>query len=154
MAGSVNKAIILGRVGKEPEIRSTQNGLRIASFSVATSETWRDKHSGEKKEKTEWHRISVFPENTVKVVEDYVRKGDLILVEGRIETRKWTDQSGADRYSTEIVVTGFHGSITLIGRTEGRNSGGGRSDRDVEQAAGGGSGAQRASNDLDDEIPF
>ena len=153
MAGSVNKAIILGRVGKEPEIRSTQGGQRIASFSVATSENWRDKHSGEKKEKTEWHRISVFPENTVKVVEDYVRKGDLILVEGRIETRKWTDQSGADRYSTEIIVTGFGSSITLIGRTEGRNSGG-RSDREVEQAAGGGSGAQRASNDLDDEIPF
>jgi|ERR1700687_1235768 len=156
MAGSVNKVIILGRVGKDPEIRSTNSGSKIANFSVATSENWRDKHSGEKKEKTEWHRISVFPENTVRVVEDYVRKGDLILVEGQIETRKWTDQGGVERYSTEIIVTGFKGSVTLIGKTDnsGRNSGGGRmSDREVEERAGGT--PQRGSRDeIDDEIPF
>jgi len=156
MAGSVNKAMILGRVGKDPEIRSTQGGARIANFSVATSESWRDKHSGEKKEKTEWHRITVWPENTVKVVEDYVRKGDLILVEGQIETRKWTDQQGAERYSTEIVVSAFRGSITLIGRTDnsGRQGGGRLTDREVDDRAGGGTAQRTRGDDLSDEIPF
>jgi single-strand DNA-binding protein len=164
MAGSVNKVIIMGRVGKDPEIRSTHSGMRIANFSVATSEQWRDKNSGERKESTEWHRVTVWPENTVKVIENYVHKGDLIMIEGKLETRKWTDQSGADRYSTEVVVKGFGGSITLIGQTDNsrssssgrladREAGNGYDDGPAPQQPRAGDG-RRGVNDLDDEIPF
>lgn len=119
--GSVNKAIIVGHVGKDPEIRTTNSGERIANLSVATSETWRDKSSGEKKEKTEWHRVSIFNENIVKVVESYVKKGSSVYIEGAIQTRKWTDKDGAEKYSTEIVVNKFRGELTLLG---GRDGGG------------------------------
>jgi single-strand DNA-binding protein len=155
----VNKAIILGNIGRDPEIRSTQGGERIATLSVATSESWRDKASGEKKEKTEWHRISVWGP-VVDVIEKYVNKGDRIYIEGKIETRKWTDQQGQERYSTEIVVRGFGGKIELLG--ERRNGGGGYSggrggngygDAHEEPSRGGG-GSSRRDDDLNDEIPF
>ena len=120
MAG-INKAILVGNVGKDPEIRSLNNGNQVASFSLATSETWRDKSSGERKEKTEWHRISVFQEGLVKVVNDYVRKGAKLYIEGKIETRKWTDNSGQERYTTEIVLSGFDGKLQML---DGRNDGG------------------------------
>ena len=147
MAG-INKAILVGNVGKDPEIRSLNNGNQVASFSLATSETWRDKSSGERKEKTEWHRISVFQEGLVKVVNDYVRKGAKLYIEGKIETRKWTDNSGQERYTTEIVLSGFDGKLQML---DGRNDGGGNRD------TGRSSGAQRQgrlSDDLSDDIPF
>jgi single-strand DNA-binding protein len=138
---SVNKAILLGRVGKDPEIRSTNSGAKIASFSLATSETW--KKDGEKQERTEWHNVVVFNEHLVKVVENYVNKGDQLYLEGQIQTRKWTDKEGKDRYSTEIVLQKFRGEISLIG---GKGGGGGNVAPDAP--------AQRAAFDLDDEIPY
>ena len=114
MAGSVNKVILVGNVGKDPEIRRTQDGRPIASLSLATSETWRDKSTGERKEKTEWHRVVVFSEPLCKIVEQYVKKGAKIYVEGALQTRKWTDQSGAEKYSTEVVLQGFNGTLTML----------------------------------------
>jgi len=126
MAGSVNKVILIGNVGKDPEIRSLQNGGRVANFSLATSESWKDRASGEKREKTEWHRVVVFNDNVVGVVERFVKKGSKLYVEGALETRKWTDQSGQEKYSTEVVVKQFRGEITLLdGRGEGGGGGGG-----------------------------
>ena len=107
MAGSVNKVILVGNLGRDPEIRSMPNGDRIANLSIATSETWRDKSTGERKEKTEWHRVVIFNDNIVKVVENYVKKGSTVYVEGALQTRKWTDQQGVEKYSTEIVVSRF-----------------------------------------------
>ena len=115
MAGSVNKVILIGNVGADPQIRRTQDGRPIANLSLATSETWRDKQTGERKEKTEWHRVVVFNENLAKIVEQYVKKGSKIYVEGALHTRKWTDQSGAEKYSTEVVLQGFNGTLTLLG---------------------------------------
>lgn len=120
MAGSVNKCIIVGNVGKDPEIRTTSGGHKIANLSLATSENWRDKNSGERKERTEWHRIVIFNENLVRVVEQYVSKGSKLYIEGQLQTRKWQDQSGQDRYSTEIVLQGFNGVLTML---DGKGSG-------------------------------
>ena len=114
MAGSVNKVILIGNLGRDPEIRTMQSGGRVANLSVATSESWRDKASGERKERTEWHRVVVFNENLVRLCESYLRKGSKIYVEGQIETRKWQDQSGQERYSTEIVLRPFRGEITML----------------------------------------
>ena len=126
MAGSVNKVILVGNLGRDPEIRSMPNGDRIANLSIATSETWRDKSTGERKEKTEWHRVVIFNDNIVKVVENYVKKGSTVYVEGALQTRKWTDQQGVEKYSTEIVVSRFKGELTMLGgRSEGGSSGGG-----------------------------
>ena len=126
MAGSVNKVILVGNVGKDPEIRRTQDGRPIANLSLATSESWRDKATGEKKEKTEWHRVVIFNENLCKVVEQYVKKGSKLYIEGALQTRKWTDQSGAEKYSTEIVLQGFNGSLTMLdGAAGGRGAGAG-----------------------------
>ena len=111
MAGSVNKVILIGNLGRDPEIRSMPNGDRIANLSIATSETWRDKSSGERKEKTEWHRVVIFNDNIVKVVENYVKKGSTVYIEGALQTRKWTDQSGVEKYSTEVVLQGFGGTL-------------------------------------------
>jgi single-strand DNA-binding protein len=122
MAGSINKVILIGNVGKDPEIRNMQNGGKIANLTLATSETWNDKASGERKEKTEWHRVVVFNDRLVDVVERFVKKGEKIYVEGALQTRKWTDQSGQEKYTTEIVVDRFRGEITLLG---GRAGGGG-----------------------------
>jgi len=158
MAGSVNKVILVGNLGADPEIRSLNSGDRVANLRVATSETWRDRGSGERKEKTEWHRVVVFNENIVKVCEQYLRKGAKIYLEGSIQTRKWTDQSGAEKYSTEIVLQKFRGELTMLdgrGDSDGASEGGGY--------GGGFSSAPRAqssapredfSADLDDEIPF
>ncbi len=144
MAGSVNKVILVGNVGKDPEIRRTQDGRAIASFSIATSETWRDKSSGEKKERTEWHRISVFNENFVKVIEQYVKKGSKLYIEGQLQTRKWTDQSGAEKFTTEVVLQNFRGELTMLdGRAAGASGGmaeSGQSDYDSGSGGGGSSG--------------
>jgi single-strand DNA-binding protein len=167
MAGSVNKVILVGNLGRDPEIRSTQDGLRIANLSVATSESWRDKNSGERKEKTEWHRVVIFNENLVKVAEQYLKKGSKIYVEGALQTRKWTDQAGVEKYSTEVVLQRFRGELTML---DGRGEGGGASGGGDEGGGfggggggygggGGGGGGSRAERrppgpDLDDEIPF
>src|SRR6266702_6469176 len=120
MAGSVNKVILVGNLGKDPEIRRTQDGRPIANLSVATSETWRDKNSGERKEKTEWHRVVIFNEGLCKVAEQYLKKGSKVYIEGALATRKWTDQSGVEKYSTEIVLQGFGGTLTML---DGKSSG-------------------------------
>ncbi|MDX2309587.1 MAG: single-stranded DNA-binding protein [Hyphomicrobium sp.] len=170
MAGSVNKVILVGNVGKDPEIRRTQDGRPIANISLATSETWRDKATGERKEKTEWHRVVVFNENLCKVVEQYVRKGSKLYVEGQLQTRKWTDQSGAEKYSTEVVLQGFNGSLTMLdggrqgagagmqevgqsdyGADDGFGAGGGYSEPKRAAPKGGG---KTFDKSLDDEIPF
>jgi single-strand DNA-binding protein len=115
MAGSVNKVILIGNVGKEPEIRTLNSGERVANLSLATSETWRDKASGEKKEKTEWHRVTIFNDNIVKVVENYVKKGSTLYIEGSLQTRKWTDNNGVEKFSTEVHIGKFRGELTLLG---------------------------------------
>jgi single-strand DNA-binding protein len=125
MAGSVNKVILVGNLGRDPEIRSMPNGDRIANLSIATSEQWRDKSSGERKEKTEWHRVVIFNDNIVKVVENYVKKGSTVYIEGALQTRKWTDKDGVEKYSTEIVVGKFKGELTMLGGREGAGQGGG-----------------------------
>jgi single-strand DNA-binding protein len=175
MAGSVNKVILVGNVGKDPEIRRTQDGRPIANLSLATSETWRDKATGERKEKTEWHRVVIFSEPLCKVVEQYVKKGSKLYVEGALQTRKWTDNSGAEKYSTEVVIQGFNGSLTMLDGGRGASAGGGMQDSASDYDGGGfGSGggygggdSKRASKSgagasskpafdkaLDDEIPF
>src|SRR5215211_4884358 len=122
MAGSVNKVILVGNLGKDPEIRRTQDGRPIANLSVATSESWRDKATGERKEKTEWHRVVIFNEGLCKVAEQYLKKGAKVYLEGQLQTRKWTDQSGVEKYSTEVVLQGFNSNLTML---EGRSGGGG-----------------------------
>ncbi|MCD4658893.1 single-stranded DNA-binding protein [Agrobacterium sp.] len=183
MAGSVNKVILIGNVGADPEIRRTQDGRPIANLRIATSETWRDRNSGERKEKTEWHTVVVFNEGLCKVVEQYVKKGAKLYIEGQLQTRKWQDQTGNDRYSTEIVLQGFNSTLTMLdGRGEGGgggrsgggdfggggdygSSGGGSSSGygggyDQQSSSRGGSsrgGGQPSggfSNDMDDDIPF
>jgi single-strand DNA-binding protein len=124
MAGSINKVILVGNLGKDPEIRRTQDGRPIANLSVATSETWRDKATGERKEKTEWHRVVIFNEGLAKVAEQYLKKGSKVYVEGALQTRKWTDQSGVEKYSTEVVLQGFNSNLTML---DGRGGGGGGS---------------------------
>ncbi len=144
MAGSVNKVILIGNLGKDPEIRRTQDGRPIANLRVATTESWRDKNSGEKREKTEWHSVVIFNENLCRVAEQYLKKGAKVYIEGQLQTRKWQDQSGADRYSTEVVLQGFNGTLTML---DGRAAGGmgasmqegGQSDYDAGSYGGGGS---------------
>jgi len=162
MAGSVNKVILVGNLGKDPEIRRTQDGRPIANLSVATSETWRDKATGERKEKTEWHRVVIFNEGLCKVAEQYLKKGAKVYLEGALQTRKWTDQSGVEKYSTEVVLQGFNSTLTML---DGRGGGGGSSFGDD---AGGGdfgssspaprrvaaAGAGGRNADMDDDIPF
>lgn len=126
MAGSVNKVILVGNLGADPEIRRTQDGRPIANLRIATSETWRDRNSGERREKTEWHRVVIFNEGLCKVAENYLRKGAKVYLEGQLQTRKWQDQSGQDRYSTEVVLQGFNSTLTMLdGRGEGQGGGGG-----------------------------
>eukprot|EP01036_Dinobryon_divergens_P046271 gene46271-61881_t len=122
MAGSVNKVIIVGNLGRDPEVRSFQNGGKVVNLRIATSETWRDKSSGERKERTEWHSVAIFNENIAKVAEQYLKKGSKVYVEGQLETRKWQDQSGQDRYTTEVVIRPYRGELTLL---DGRDGGGG-----------------------------
>ena len=162
MAGSVNKVIIVGNLGRDPEVRSFQNGGKVCNLTVATSENWRDKNTGERRERTEWHRVAIFSEGLVRVAEQYLRKGSKVYIEGQLETRKWQDQNGQDRYSTEVVLRGFNSTLTMLdGRNEGGGGGGGGYDRGGDDYGGGssssgGGGSQGGGfrNDLDDEIPF
>ncbi|WP_342627533.1 single-stranded DNA-binding protein [Nguyenibacter vanlangensis] len=151
MAQSVNKAVLIGNLGKDPEVRSTQGGSKVVSMTVATSETWKDRQSGEKREATEWHRIVIWNENIGNFVEQYLRKGDKVYLEGKLQTRKWTDQQGADRYTTEIVLQAYDGKlVSLTSRLD--NQGGGEQSRANQNNASRGTGYGR--NDVDDEIPF
>ena len=165
MAGSVNKVTLVGNLGKDPEVRTTQDGTKIVSFSLATSETWNDRASGERKERTEWHRVVVFNDRIAEVAEKYLRKGRKVYVEGSLQTRKWTDQSGQERYTTEVVIGRFRGELVLIDSNRGEEAGGApeaggyRSERTPAPArASSGSGAPSweapKGGDLDDEIPF
>jgi single-strand DNA-binding protein len=158
MSGSVNKVILIGNLGKDPEIRTLNSGDRVANLSVATSESWRDRTSGERKERTEWHRVVIFNDNLVKVAENFLRKGSKVYLEGAIQTRKYQDNSGAERYSTEVVLQKFRGELTML---DGKGEGGGASEGDFGgyssggRASGSRSGpAETFSADLDDEIPF
>ena len=150
--GSVNKVILVGNVGKDPEIRKTQSGKPVASFSIATSEIWKDKSSGERKEKTEWHKVVCFNDNISKIIEAYVKKGSSVYVEGQLQTRKWTDKDGVDKYSTEVVLQAFNGSLTLLG---------GKSNSEVDDAFSGTKNSAKTTAsgqpfhyDLDDSAPF
>lgn len=164
MAGSVNKVILVGNLGRDPEIRFTQSNDKIAQLSVATSENWRDKASGERREKTEWHRVVIFNPNLADVAEKFLKKGAKVYVEGQLQTRKWQDQSGAERYTTEVVLSRFRGELTMLdGREGGGGSGGGwgggNQDSGDMGGRGGGRGGQGGGEppfggDLDDEIPF
>jgi single-strand DNA-binding protein len=144
MAGSVNKVILVGNVGKDPEIRRTQDGRPIANITLATSETWRDKNSGEKKEKTEWHRVVIFSEPLCKVVEQYVKKGAKLYIEGALQTRKWTDQAGVEKYSTEVVLQGFGGTLTMLDSRQG--AGGGMQEGGQVEYGGGGQDSYDSGN--------
>lgn len=179
MAGSVNKVIIVGNLGRDPEVRSFPNGGKVVNLRIATSETWRDKQSGERKERTEWHSVAIFNENLAKIAEQYLRKGSTVYIEGQLETRKWQDQSGADRYTTEVVLRQYRGELTLLGgRGEGGGGSAGGDDRGYDDYQGGGgygaggasgaaarsggggggfggaSGGGSRASDMDDEIPF
>ena len=153
MAGSVNKVILVGNLGRDPESRSLNDGSPVVNLSVATSENWKDKQTGERREKTEWHRVVIFNENLAKVAQNYLRKGSKVYIEGQLQTRKWTDQSGQEKYTTEIVLQRYRGELTMLdGRNDGGNGGGfgdGPSDNN-----GNGGGNFGGPDDLDDEIPF
>ena len=168
MAGSVNKVILVGNLGRDPEVKSMQDGRSMVNMSVATSDTWRDRQSGERKERTEWHRVVIFNEKLAEVAQKYVRKGSKIYVEGQLSTRKWTDQSGQERYTTEVVIPRFGGALTMLdgrsGGSEGAGAGTGTSagmDDDMgggSPAGGAGGGGRSAARggkaELDDDIPF
>lgn len=153
MAGSVNKVIIIGNLGRDPEVRNFPNGGKVVNLRIATSESWTDKQTGERKERTEWHSVAIFNEGIAKIAEQYLRKGSTVYIEGQIETRKWQDQSGADKYTTEIVLRPFRGELTLLG---GRGDDGEQRDTPREQPRNDGYGAGGRPNmaDMDDEIPF
>jgi single-strand DNA-binding protein len=158
MAGSVNKVILVGNLGADPEIRRTQDGRPIANLRVATSETWRDKNTGERKEKTEWHRVVIFNEGLCRIVEQYLKKGSKVYLEGQLQTRKWTDKDNIERYSTEVVLQGFNSVLTMLdgrGGGTGADEGGGfgsPAPRERQPAMAGAGGGKR--DDMDDEIPF
>ena len=182
MAGSVNKVILIGNLGRDPEFRSMQDGTRLANMSLATSETWRDKNSGERRERTEWHRVVVFNDHLVNVIEKYLRKGSKIYVEGQLQTRKWTDNQGQEKYSTEVVLQRYRGELTMLdgrqdggggdyggggdfgggsagggsggGGSGGGGSGGGGSGGGGSSGGGSGSSGGSGGGDLDDDIPF
>lgn len=175
MAGSVNKVILIGNLGRDPEVRTFQNGGKVCNLRIATSETWKDRNTGERRERTEWHSVAIFSEGLVRVAEQFLRKGSKVYIEGQLQTRKWQDQSGQDRYSTEVVLQGFGSTLTMLdGRGEGGGSGGssggyGGGGYGGDQAGGGGYGGDYGggqggggssqgggapSRDMDDEIPF
>ena len=171
MAGSVNKVILVGNLGRDPEVRTFQNGGKVVNLRIATSETWKDRTSGERKERTEWHSVAIFNENLARVAEQYLKKGSKVYVEGKLETRKWQDQSGQDRYTTEVVLRQYGGELTLLeGRDGGSGGSGGGYGSDPmgggygggddyappspARSGGGSSGGSSRSSDIDDEIPF
>src|SRR5579872_835724 len=149
MAGSVNKVILIGNLGRDPEVRRLNSGDPVVSLSIATSESWRDKASGERKERTEWHRVVIYNENLAKVAEQYLRKGSKVYLEGQLQTRKFNDKDGHEKYSTEVVLTRFRGELVLLDRSEGD-----RTERPVAAMAGAGESRSFQRDDLDDEIPF
>jgi single-strand DNA-binding protein len=168
MAGSVNKVILVGNLGRDPELRSTQDGRRVANFTLATSENWRDRASGERKERTEWHRVVIFNERLAEIAEKYLRKGSKVYIEGALQTRKWADQQGQERYTTEIVLNAFTGQLTMLDGARGavpaegghdddyRDGGGGFGNEPARPgpASSGRSPARKPIDDLDDDIPF
>ncbi|PRY26635.1 single-strand binding protein [Aliiruegeria haliotis] len=172
MAGSVNKVILVGNLGRDPEVRTFQNGGKVCNLRIATSETWKDRNTGERRERTEWHSVAIFQEGLVRVAEQYLRKGSKVYIEGQLQTRKWQDQSGADRYSTEVVLQGFGGTLVMLDARggEGGGGGGGYDDRGGYGGGGGGgygggqqgggygggspAGGGGGGGDIDDEIPF
>ena len=160
MAGSVNKVIIVGNLGRDPEVRTFQNGGKVCNLRIATSENWKDRNTGERRERTEWHSVAIFSEPLARIAEQYLKKGSKVYVEGQLETRKWQDQSGQDRYTTEVVLRPYRGELTLLdGRGEGGggggyDQGGGGYDRDYGGGGGGDRGRAPSSSDIDDEIPF
>ncbi|EBA11021.1 single-stranded DNA-binding protein [Roseobacter sp. CCS2] len=169
MAGSVNKVIIIGNLGADPEVRTFQNGGKVANLRIATSENWKDKNTGERREKTEWHTVAIFQEGLVRIAEQYLKKGSKVYIEGKLQTRKWQDQSGQDRYSTEVVLNGYDGTLTMLdSRNEGGGGGGGNygggggyggGSSGGGYGGGGSSGGGAPSGgggggDMDDEIPF
>ena len=174
MAGSLNKVMLIGNLGADPEIRSFQNGGKVANLRIATSETWKDRNTGERQERTEWHTVAIFSEGLVNVVERFLKKGSKVYIEGKLQTRKWQDQNGQDRYSTEVVLRGFDGTLTMLDGPQGGSGGGGGGQRGGGYGGGGGSsggdqggwnqggggssggGSGGGSNydDLDDDIPF
>jgi len=160
MAGSVNKVILIGNLGADPDIKRTQDGRPIANLSIATSDSWRDKNTGERREKTEWHRVVVFNEGLCKVIENYVKKGSKVYIEGALQTRKWQDNEGKDRWSTEVVLQGFNGSLTMLdGRGDNQGGGGdfgggGGGNFGGGNQGGGFGGGAPSGGGIDDEIPF
>ncbi|MEM1079589.1 MAG: single-stranded DNA-binding protein [Pseudomonadota bacterium] len=173
MAGSVNKVILIGNLGRDPEVRTFQNGGKVCNLRIATSENWKDRNTGERREKTEWHSVAIFSEPLARVAEQYLRKGSKVYIEGQLETRKWQDQSGQDRYSTEVVLRPYRSELTMLDGREGGGMGGGggggggyMSDQSgggyggddryggSSPAPSGGGGGGRSNSDLDDEIPF
>ena len=170
MAGSVNKVILIGNLGRDPEVRTFQNGGKVCNLRIATSETWKDKNTGERREKTEWHSVAIFQEGLVRIAEQYLKKGSKVYIEGALQTRKWQDQSGADKYSTEVVLQGYGGTLTMLdgpsggggggGGNYGGGGGGGSYGGDPmgggydSGPSGGGGGQSNPSSDIDDEIPF
>ena len=162
MAGSVNKVILIGNLGRDPETRSTQDGTKIVHLNLATSENWKDRNSGERRERTEWHRVVIFNERLAEVAEKYLRKGSKVYVEGQLQTRKWTDQSGQEKYTTEVVLSRFRGELTMLdgrggeGAPAGGSYGGEPADSGYSSPSSGGGGRAPApaGGDLDDEIPF
>lgn len=164
MAGSVNKVILIGNLGRDPETRNFPAGGKVCNLRIATSETWKDKNSGERKEKTEWHTVAIFNEGLVRIAEQYLKKGSKVYIEGQLQTRKWQDQSGADKYSTEVVLQGFGGTLTMLDGQGGNSGGSGSSQQSSggydqgggygDQQGGGAGGSPNAGRDLDDEIPF
>jgi single-strand DNA-binding protein len=155
MAGSVNKVILVGNLGRDPEVRRSNDGGKIVNMSVATSETWNDKSSGERKEKTEWHRVVIFDDRLADVAEKYLKKGSKVYVEGQLQTRKWQGNDGVEKYTTEVVLSRFRGTLTML---DGRSGGGGSDDYGGGSGGGyggpSGGGGSRGGDDLDDEIPF
>jgi single-strand DNA-binding protein len=173
MAGSVNKVILIGNLGADPEVRTFQNGGKVANLRIATSENWKDKNTGERREKTEWHTVAIFQEGLVRIAEQYLKKGSKVYIEGKLQTRKWQDQSGQDRYSTEVVLNGYDGTLTMLdsrnegggggnygggggGGYSGGSSGGGYGGNDggYGGGSGGGGAPSGGGSDMDDEIPF
>ena len=164
MAGSVNKVILVGNLGRDPEVRRMNSGESVVNLNIATSESWRDKQSGERKEKTEWHRVVIFNENLAKIAEQYLKKGSKVYIEGALQTRKWQDKDGQDRYSTEVVLQGFNSSLTMLDGRGGTGSGASDPGDDFGSSgpSGGGAPARRQPamasagkrEDMDDEIPF
>ncbi|MBL3704150.1 single-stranded DNA-binding protein [Sulfitobacter sp. BDSS02] len=170
MAGSVNKVILIGNLGRDPEVRTFQNGGKVCNLRIATSENWKDRNTGERREKTEWHSVAIFNEGLVRVAEQYLRKGSKVYIEGQLQTRKWQDQSGQDRYSTEVVLQGFGSTLTMLDGRDGASGGGGggggygggydqgggydSGPQDDRFGGGQGGGSGPSSRDMDDEIPF